>query len=799
VSRIRVLAVVLALTAAGCSTGGGETTTTATPSASTAAATTALPDAAASSTPTTVGGTATTEGPAAEQPTAWRIAARDAELSCDDARDLGAAYAEAVAYWIAIGRPARMDADGNGLPCESVFPAQEVDAFYHPADLDRTSGRFCRDLSAAGVPLQEAIAYWLLEGAPARMDADGNGIPCETVYPPEDFAALFPLVSNWRSFTNANQIVDVDVAPDGTVWAVGYGGAVHWDPETGGYEKYVVEDGLASNAVNAVDVAADGTVWLATMSGASSFDGATWDTSLEGEYLLSVLAGSDGRVWLGGNDQAFVVGPDGATRFDHVDGIYYGVMALAEAPNGTMYAYTSGCDGEGCQHDTDYPDIIRLDGGRWESVATQDFDGWTMRMQLQMGNGDLMFDPAGVLWATELDDGLLTYDGTTWTEHDAHAAGMPADWFRTATIDASGTIWGAYRDVIVRFDGTAATGLTLPSDGSASVEISSLAIDPGTGRLWVATYDGLAGSGRESWAWYRTADRLPSNGVWALATEGADLWIGTTEGIGRRRGDEWTTFTAETLIDGVAVSSVAIAPDGTIWAGNWNSISWFDGASWHAEGGRDGAAPHEGDGLYGAPLAVGPDGAVWAVARGAGDLVAYRDGAWDRLPAPESCQPSNLAVDGAGTLWVIGGCSSVCSYDGSDWTVHLEGTCWDPVWDPEPEVAYPGLVQALSIDRAGAAVISTDQGGLLRWDGASWASIGGSGSGPESAAGIAFGPDGSVWALEGKDLYVLADGTWTSIAAAPFTTSYMSAVTVDDAGAVWIATEAGVIRYRGSG
>jgi hypothetical protein len=27
-----------------------------------------------------------------------------------------------------------------------------------------------------------ALAYWFLEGQPARMDADGNGIPCDLLF-----------------------------------------------------------------------------------------------------------------------------------------------------------------------------------------------------------------------------------------------------------------------------------------------------------------------------------------------------------------------------------------------------------------------------------------------------------------------------------------------------------------------------------------------------------------------------------------------------------------------------------------
>jgi hypothetical protein len=39
-------------------------------------------------------------------------------------------YPEAVYYWLTEGRPDRMDADGNGRPCETVYPADEVQAFW---------------------------------------------------------------------------------------------------------------------------------------------------------------------------------------------------------------------------------------------------------------------------------------------------------------------------------------------------------------------------------------------------------------------------------------------------------------------------------------------------------------------------------------------------------------------------------------------------------------------------------------------------------------------------------------------
>ncbi len=109
---------------------------------------------------------------------------------CADLADDGYDYALAVGYWVEDGRPDRMDADGNGIPCETVYPAAEIDAFYAPAPA--TAGLFCRDVVAAGGDYAAAVAYWLLEGAPNRMDADGNGIPCETVYDAGEIAGFYP-------------------------------------------------------------------------------------------------------------------------------------------------------------------------------------------------------------------------------------------------------------------------------------------------------------------------------------------------------------------------------------------------------------------------------------------------------------------------------------------------------------------------------------------------------------------------------------------------------------------------------
>jgi hypothetical protein len=103
-------------------------------------------------------------------------------LFCRDLADMGYGFSTAARYWLAEGAPDRMDADRNGIPCETVFP-EEYESFLNAA-VGLPRGQRCADLDLAddAFEYEIAVAYWMLEGAPDRMDADTNGIPCETVF-----------------------------------------------------------------------------------------------------------------------------------------------------------------------------------------------------------------------------------------------------------------------------------------------------------------------------------------------------------------------------------------------------------------------------------------------------------------------------------------------------------------------------------------------------------------------------------------------------------------------------------------
>ncbi len=163
------------------------------------------PDDRATTTPTTTAGPASASAPAsAPAPvktvtvapsvkgtaTAPRAAgdvrALPSGLFCRDLKAKGYSYVAATDYWRLHGQPNQMDADRNGIPCETVYPRGDVALYWSGREISGyappPAGLLCRDLATRGATYGEAVAYWWYYGRPARMDADNNGIPCETVY-----------------------------------------------------------------------------------------------------------------------------------------------------------------------------------------------------------------------------------------------------------------------------------------------------------------------------------------------------------------------------------------------------------------------------------------------------------------------------------------------------------------------------------------------------------------------------------------------------------------------------------------
>lgn len=125
--------------------------------------------------------------PSPPRPDPTDVTALPAGLYCRDLNARQYSYVAAVTYWRAHGQPNQMDADRNGIPCETIYSRSDVASYWSgrdPAVLPAmSSGLYCQDLARMGYSYPRAVSYWYWQGRPDRMDADLNGIPCETVYP----------------------------------------------------------------------------------------------------------------------------------------------------------------------------------------------------------------------------------------------------------------------------------------------------------------------------------------------------------------------------------------------------------------------------------------------------------------------------------------------------------------------------------------------------------------------------------------------------------------------------------------
>lgn len=120
----------------------------------------------------------------------------EAGLDCEAFMARGLGYAVAYEYWMVWNKPVNMNPDRNLIPCETVYPPEEVGDHWLAAGSDqpwmsRPRGLSCRGLLAQEAGYREAVAYWFLEGRPAALDSDGDGIPCETYYPYQEVSAFW--------------------------------------------------------------------------------------------------------------------------------------------------------------------------------------------------------------------------------------------------------------------------------------------------------------------------------------------------------------------------------------------------------------------------------------------------------------------------------------------------------------------------------------------------------------------------------------------------------------------------------
>jgi ligand-binding sensor domain-containing protein len=492
----------------------------------------------------------------------------------------------------------------------------------------------------------------------------------------------------------ATYATGVALAPDGSIWFATLGGVSHRLGTT--WTSYTTANGLVSNAVQSIAVTAEGQVWVGTIDGASRFADGTWTTYLPGVRAWKVAVAPDGAVW-GANQGAGVSryspADDAWISYTEADGVpLQGVTALAVGPAGDVWVYenwegvyrlaaaaTPGAGDKQWQKVWEHTALVcslavAPDGTPWigtcgsmhntfgtllqgllqgQADSWQEIEGWH-----ELGHPGIRaiaFGPGDTM-AVGTEKGLAVRQDGAWhtlrggpTRNKVTAVAVTPDgaaWFGFGDDPSSGAGGG-----VSRFDGQTWHYAL----GDANVRVLAVALD---GALWAGTGCGIQRFDGAAWQEMAVcADLGPGNVLDLAFGPGGEVWAATGLSLVRFDGQAWQDM-------GKMVRSIAVAPDGSLWASGWEGgqdsyyVARFDGSSWSQVLDRALLA-----------LAVTPDGVVWGLDDERG-LVRFDGDAWEPVaPAAGSSAYGYLVVAPDGALWLRGQ-THLARLDGEAWTTY---------------------------------------------------------------------------------------------------------------------------------
>ncbi|MBI1754051.1 MAG: response regulator [Acidobacteria bacterium] len=258
-------------------------------------------------------------------------------------------------------------------------------------------------------------------------------------------------------------------------------------------------------------------------------------------------------------------------------------------------------------------------------------------------------------------------------------------------------------------------------DGLPQNTIHASAVEPGTGRLWVATQDGLAHFNGQQWRPLSLPNRQVANYVRTLAFDGKGaLWAGTNgDGLFRFQNQRWESFLADGRLPVDRVNQMLASSGGeSIWIGTHGQGLWrFHEGAFSPVATPQGA----GGGIVWALLDGRWDGRprLWVGMEGA--LVYLEEGRWQRQDLPPGLQGvsiNSLWVEpNERRLWIGSWGKGVWRLEGGHWTAF--GRARGLV-----DSQVTSLVATAGGDPRRWTLWAGTFSGLMRWDGQAWQPVG---------------------------------------------------------------------------
>ncbi len=316
--------------------------------------------------------------------------------------------------------------------------------------------------------------------------------------------------------------------------------------------------------------------------------------------------------------------------------------------------------------------------------------------------------------------------------------GLPQNSAMDLLYDSSGRLWVATQDGVATFDGQAWRAEAMP-ERKFSNFLRCMVLDV-DGGLWFGRQDGGVAH-LKSGRWDRPEGLMGAAGTRVnalLACQGA-VWAATTrQGLGRFDGQHWTMLGANEGLPAAPMQCLASAEGAGLWVGTGQGLVLLE---------NNRVARTELPGVSVESLLRLKDGGLLAgTARG---LFQQSQGAWKPLPLPMEIQGRSIhalaqtrAMDGSDVLWVGTGGEGLASRDSAGWRIFTarNGLPSGAIWSLLPVEAKAGTE---------ALWIGTDAG-LVHLQFGQWQSLGrDQGLADPSVYALAWtkgkGMEGSLW------------------------------------------------------
>ena len=590
-----------------------------------------------------------------------------------------------------------------------------------------------------------------------------------------DGEQFFALTTDDGLADNTERVEVVYEDRQGTLWfGTGGAGVSRYDGQQ--FTTFTTEDGLADNRITAIVEDAEGKVWFGTTKGITCFDGHqlttyTAEDGLAGNGVWCTAVDQHEGLWFGtwdGGISRFF--EDEFVNFTTEQGLPHNrVMSVLTDQRGRLWLGTP----EG---------LCRYDGKMFTTFTTE--DGLTKNWVTGIAE-----DIEGNLWLTHANDGVSHYEGKrfkTFTTHD----GLVHNSVWSILGDSQGFVWFGTGGGLGRYN-AAQIDVFTAGDGLANNWINSIYEDR-TGDLWFGTQAGIARYDGNQFVTYGVEDGLAGELIGAIIEDRrGNLWVATGRqdwssvgGVSRFDGATFTTFSSENAPAGDFVCCIIEDREGNLWFGSDDAgVTRYDGEVFTRLSTEQGLPSEDVNALL-----EDRAGNLW-IGTSAG--LARFDGQQFTVFTAEdglaSDGVSGLMQDRGGNLWIRG--QGVTRYDGQEFTA----------FTIEDGLAH-NLVLSIHEDRQGYLWFATFSG-ASRFDGERFTNFT-----PENTpiglllVDIVEDRNGHLWFGANGGGVCQYDGlVFQSLSQRDgLANNAVQSLHVANNGDIWVATEAGITRYRPS-